>query len=1004
MNKKSIWEILEIKPTREKREIRKAYAAQAKKHHLEEDPNAFAELNQAYQQALCYADRSEEPEEKSGQNVTGDLESENRQNVAGDLESEEDRNAAGEAKASLLSRLEQAEKEAIGKSRKEGALYRLTALFEDQKRRKKQDCWREYFLSETFLSEQFDEGFGRGLAQYLEECNPTEERLGELPRPFILELAIAYALVPDTYGVMNTEGSFFNRVLAGKLWDFCTERWDIPDSFDEKPLNEKDFRVCDDQELIEKSRYRGAVRLLMKPENLVRLRSFSDYFALRSMNRQGYLTEKEREIWENILICGRSSHLYEKNGRNEVYPETRSVGVISLYAHWITAEDVPLCVCKYIYQEYDLVHLEHSSNQHLYQPLKLAILKRFPNIEADLYDSGKKEQMIRRWYQELMQIISDYHSCYDRREYEESEAIRLRVNTLFDRREWKLFGHDQDLFEKLYAQLARRKVMPPSLAEKFCVFYSEDYPWPDPQRVQKVQEGLMISRSFHRMLLETDYRVPHTYLRTEAVDSSADNRDFWEYFLTVGFGARSYSVVSSCQNQADYAVGNSLFLPAYMQTIYLPSMEWRKKFTGFDEEENRIISPKSTAFFLPDGRCFRVEFHLHHAEYFLENTPVIYPAFMFSELKQMMQDQVNLPEEFFFLLAVTSIEDGEREDAEKNILGQLKHLSLEPASLPILARMLAADNVRPAPPENEARRIQAVFYGEQERFCFKAEVLMRTIKIYRQTAFGWEELELLPGEGKAVKVLDLEGKKKFAVEKLWRLRQPKPVLLCSYSLEGLDNVAKMRQVIHALKEQEQHRKRGRRTHPYTPGWPWSPEEITPAIQQFFAEDGGWMLESYVVLQMGEGKRPCFERIFYSKMNIFGFDLFFQSPEFSESLKSRTLALEQKVKEKHLIVGHFGWGKSYEARKSFAPMPFAVGESKTFYAYDFLRLYKAKTLEELMAKLFDFSEVSRVDVYEGRLSVSRFDHELEYCYTEEDFQNYLDSKTKTLPDIFTKFGV
>ena len=55
MNEKSIWELLEIEPTYDKQKIRKAYAQQAKSHHLEEDPQAFGELNRAYQQALQYA-------------------------------------------------------------------------------------------------------------------------------------------------------------------------------------------------------------------------------------------------------------------------------------------------------------------------------------------------------------------------------------------------------------------------------------------------------------------------------------------------------------------------------------------------------------------------------------------------------------------------------------------------------------------------------------------------------------------------------------------------------------------------------------------------------------------------------------------------------------------------------------------------------------------------------------------------------------------------------------
>ncbi len=100
----------------------------------------------------------------------------------------------------------------------------------------------------------------------------------------------------------------------------------------------------------------------------------------------------------------------------------------------------------------------------------------------------------------------------------------------------------------------------------------------------------------------------------------------------------------------------------------------------------------------------------------------------------------------------------------------------------------------------------------------------------------------------------------------------------------------------------------------------------------------------------------------------------------------------------------GWGRQYTAWRDYAPLPFAIGESGTFYACNQQKLYQADSLENLMAQVYDFSEVTRVDVYAGRLSVSRFDHTLEYCYTEEDFQTYLNSKVKLLPDMFTKFGI
>ena len=49
-----IWDILGIEPTEDKKAIRRAFAAQSKLHHPEEEPEYFAALNQAYKAALEY--------------------------------------------------------------------------------------------------------------------------------------------------------------------------------------------------------------------------------------------------------------------------------------------------------------------------------------------------------------------------------------------------------------------------------------------------------------------------------------------------------------------------------------------------------------------------------------------------------------------------------------------------------------------------------------------------------------------------------------------------------------------------------------------------------------------------------------------------------------------------------------------------------------------------------------------------------------------------------------
>ena len=52
-----IFRVLEIEPTEDKRSIKRAYAAMAKKFHPEENPQEWQRLHDAYEAALAYADR-----------------------------------------------------------------------------------------------------------------------------------------------------------------------------------------------------------------------------------------------------------------------------------------------------------------------------------------------------------------------------------------------------------------------------------------------------------------------------------------------------------------------------------------------------------------------------------------------------------------------------------------------------------------------------------------------------------------------------------------------------------------------------------------------------------------------------------------------------------------------------------------------------------------------------------------------------------------------------------
>lgn len=63
MSMKEVWQLLEIEPTKDKREIKRAYAQAVKKYHPEEDPEGFQRVHAAYRQALSYAQRQERDSE-----------------------------------------------------------------------------------------------------------------------------------------------------------------------------------------------------------------------------------------------------------------------------------------------------------------------------------------------------------------------------------------------------------------------------------------------------------------------------------------------------------------------------------------------------------------------------------------------------------------------------------------------------------------------------------------------------------------------------------------------------------------------------------------------------------------------------------------------------------------------------------------------------------------------------------------------------------------------------
>lgn len=113
----------------------------------------------------------------------------------------------------------------------------------------------------------------------------------------------------------------------------------------------------------------------------------------------------------------------------------------------------------------------------------------------------------------------------------------------------------------------------------------------------------------------------------------------------------------------------------------------------------------------------------------------------------------------------------------------------------------------------------------------------------------------------------------------------------------------------------------------------------------------------------------------------------------------------KIKERKRLAARFGWGFKYSHQSDYRPICVYQGESGMYYTYGTIKMHRAGTIEEVLADFLEeeLRDVTEVEIYEGCLTVSRFDHRLEYCYRETDWLESMYSGEDTAADVFTVFG-
>lgn len=637
-----------------------------------------------------------------------------------------------------------------------------------------------------------------------------------------------------------------------------------------------------------------------------------------------------------------------------------------------------------------------------------------PCIQDDIQsDMEKWEETYDDWFYRLTQLVETYAfsnfytipplnlleniSCI-RTPYTESEAFLTQVQELFSKPITKWACFQQRTQNYLFSFVKQKNkipgnlqsLLPYAIVQEFYNQYEKKSTLHPSERI--ILHYLMRVLTFYRRLPEYNCHMAYDYNMAHSLREKMKTKDFfkkeenetafWEYFLAYGYTCRSIECVSA-ETGEDYPT-----LTAYMEEFYAPSIEWRKEFTNF------YANTQTEYYFsLSDGRCLHIEFHLYYVRYTYvgawENNRL-----SFLELCKETE-QNSCVKHFFFLLGITDILPKERHTAEKVIHNHLKKLPLyQPTLLPI-AQYLANLCVPEEIPEKKEKRIQFTLYQENERFCFRIQASLRKFEVDYYTKNGWTSFGLLSGEAKAYKKLPQEERETFLKQKARSLKQPTPILRRSISLDGKNKIEKTNMILDALCEygREEAKKEGCKTRiPFT-----GVLKFPQAAHDFFEDMGGDMFHSYVVLHFGTSERPRFHRIFTVLLSIFlcGANRKEDAQKFFHM--NRESYIEAKIQEEFYNAGTIGFAEDS------IPYPVFIGESGTFYSSDEINgLITADSFEELMQKLFDFTDVSSIDIFDGIMSKSKLDNQIEYCYNYADYYQELYEKEQLLLSSFTTF--
>lgn len=607
----TIWDLLQIEPTTDQAQIKRAYARQSRVFHPEEDPEGFLRLREAYSRALKWAeihenkeilpntDIEKRKEEKTPQEIKQKekpqsppnrlhaplkTQTPKREETSQDQDEEELRNRKPDQdKENYVPQFVFRRDSDVPNPYRESEAYHSFLAVYKKENQKNWKLWMEYITSPEFLAVGWEEEFCALIEETVREKEP-EVRPGQ---EFIKSLYIAYCFTATDTGGHDGEVQRRFRQEQGSLF--------VPE-----PI------------LAMAGRY--PIPRRMTGSDYTMKSAFINYFHLKSIEEGIGWTDQGLHGLRIVLELYKPAYIKDNYTGNKMTDFARHPLSLRLLNYFFDTAGLSTECYRMAWDTLGLKQAVMGRNRLLYGRLREICMEKYPELN---------EEEPKSFYELNSECVAYFERCLARK-LEEPQQDELEAQAFFRREDLKLALRNRRYVETNVLNHWISYKRGPAFLCHLRAFYEADPALPCARQVlQYIESAEESLRIFERNT--EDEKAPAS---DEA--ASMNYRPFLRYWLNTAF--------------RDFRE-----LKMYLQDQLPYSPEWARRLLGKEEGQDEISVSRRIVL---QEMEIEVWMHLYYVEYRLGGQEVFRPFIPYEKVKALET------EEFLLLLPMTIPDSG----------------------------------------------------------------------------------------------------------------------------------------------------------------------------------------------------------------------------------------------------------------------------------------------------------------------------------------------------------